>query len=360
MAISSDSHVLVLFCGDPAYDSRTTKYIRAFGQIQVAIRNGISWSVHSHGRFLSNWIHWSVQTLRQVKDQPPAVLVVMDIFSVPVALLSGLPFFFDCREINAGVHAFRRSPFKRWFWGLMEKLAFRKSIGITTVNHALADHFCRIYSRDTHILLNLPLHTTISGLSGRQMAGLPDQAWVWVYQGAILPGRGIETLIAWIQTRPTDEWLLLIGPAPASLIQQTPQNKIRFTGPLPQERLLEYTSLGNAGLMLIDPSATSYRLSLPNKFFEYLFAGLPVISSRLPVVETILNQYQCGLIAETGADLNLAADQLRKTPDTFIMGTRRACQSFRPEEAVSDLSGWITRQLTLSGLSDILPENNRI
>ena len=40
----------------------------------------------------------------------------------------------------------------------------------------------------------------------------------------------------------------------------------------------------------------------PNKFFEYLALGLPVISRELPEAERILKEGKCGLIAKTGGE----------------------------------------------------------
>lgn len=328
----------------------------ALEQISLPVIFSVPWPVQSNGRFIFKWSVWFLKTLLQVRKQRPVAIVAMDVFSVPVALLSGLPFFFDCREINAGVHAFRKSAFRRFFWGLMEKLAFRKALGVTTVNQSLADHFLAVYNRQTHLLLNLPVFLSPSTPPRRNQVGLPDNAWVWVHQGVLLPGRGIESLIGWIKTRPDDEYLLLIGPAPVSLVQSVDHPRIRFCGPVPQDRLLGFTRLGNAGLMLIDTTSLSYRLSLPNKFFEYLFAGLPVISSRLPAIEPYLTTFRCGLMVSGITDLSAAADQVKADVKPFIEGTRQASQSLNPAEAILILSDWIRAQLTLSELSHILPE----
>jgi glycosyltransferase involved in cell wall biosynthesis len=65
------------------------------------------------------------------------------------------------------------------------------------------------------------------------------------------------------------------------------------------------------------PYAAKAKMSLPNKAFEYFFAGLPVVSSLRGELESLLEEHQCGLIYDPNKpnDLlhklrGLAADQV--------------------------------------------------
>jgi glycosyltransferase involved in cell wall biosynthesis len=65
---------------------------------------------------------------------------------------------------------------------------------------------------------------------------------------------------------------------------------------------------------LIEPSCLSYELTLPNKLFEYVAAGLPVLASDLPVMGDFVQRYGVGLLTDA-ADPNDIADKLRRILD---------------------------------------------
>jgi glycosyltransferase involved in cell wall biosynthesis len=57
----------------------------------------------------------------------------------------------------------------------------------------------------------------------------------------------------------------------------------------------------------------NYRYSLPNKLFDYIAAGIPVIASNLPETGEIINDNNCGLIIGkvTPEDLSIAFSELK-------------------------------------------------
>ena len=51
-----------------------------------------------------------------------------------------------------------------------------------------------------------------------------------------------------------------------------------------------------AGLALIQPACLSYSLSLPNKLFEYVAAGLPILAAEVPVIRAFVEEHGAGLV----------------------------------------------------------------
>jgi glycosyltransferase involved in cell wall biosynthesis len=73
------------------------------------------------------------------------------------------------------------------------------------------------------------------------------------------------------------------------------QSKVTFIDALPYDQMMGYTTQTFLGLIFekIDVS-DEHRFSLPNKFFDYLLAGIPVLSSEAPEIKRIIEEYNVG------------------------------------------------------------------
>jgi len=77
------------------------------------------------------------------------------------------------------------------------------------------------------------------------------------------------------------------------------ENKVIFIPTLPWDSLMKYTKSADIGICMEKDTNLSYRYSLPNKLFDYIAAGLPVIASDLPETGRILREFKCGIIVES-------------------------------------------------------------
>ncbi len=77
------------------------------------------------------------------------------------------------------------------------------------------------------------------------------------------------------------------------------------------------------GLSLIEPIYFSYRFSLPNKLFEYMMMGIPVIASDIPEQKNIVETYNIGFVAKLD-DPESVAEHMLKMDEMPYYGMAKA------------------------------------
>ena len=140
---------------------------------------------------------------------------------------------------------------------------------------------------------------------------LPSPEPVAVYAGGLMPGRGLEQAIDALPLAHGVR-LRLVGPGPpgyaASLRERAARlgvsDRLELRPPVPPGELPAELADAAFGLSLIQPICESYVLTLPNKLFEYLAAGLPVLTSDVPVSADFVRRHGVGEVvpaADTAA-----------------------------------------------------------
>ena len=75
------------------------------------------------------------------------------------------------------------------------------------------------------------------------------------------------------------------------------QSRIIITGLIPHEKAMIYSSSFDIGLLLFEDTPWT-RYSLPNKLFEYMALGIPIIATDIPNLRHIIKKNNCGLITK--------------------------------------------------------------
>ena len=98
-------------------------------------------------------------------------------------------------------------------------------------------------------------------------------------------------------------------------------DKVFFIPKQPMEKLLAFTAMADIGLTLDKDSNLNYKYSLPNKLFDYIRAGLPVLATDLVEVKKIVEGYSIGKITPSLStnDLAKTMNEMINDADSFAM-----------------------------------------
>ena len=185
-----------------------------------------------------------------------------------------------------------------------ESFLIRFAGSVINVSDSIANEYSRLYNiPKPHLVLNCPnYHEQPNRNLFRENLGIrPDQT-IFLYQGGLSKGRGIELLLEAFSDLDTDKNVLVcMGYGPLEgLVQEKAQqqNTVFFHTAVTPDALLKYTSSADYGVSFIEDSCLSYRYCLPNKMFEYLMAGLPVLTSNLFEMKRLVETEGVGIVAE--------------------------------------------------------------
>jgi glycosyltransferase involved in cell wall biosynthesis len=209
---------------------------------------------------------------------------------------------YDSHEYFTGVPELNGRPFVKWVWKSIERNIFPRLKHVITVSDSIAELYNKEYGVHPLVIRNLsPLSVDIMPLTRAEL-GIPNSHFILIIQGGgINIDKGGEELIDAV--RMTENVSLIIagsGDALTDLKFRAGKfnlgDRIRFFPKMPWKELMRLTKSADAGLSLEKDTNLNYRYSLPNKLFDYISAGIPVIAGDLPEIRKIIELYQCGLI----------------------------------------------------------------
>lgn len=210
---------------------------------------------------------------------------------------------YDSHEYFTGVPEIQHRPLVKKTWEKIEKLIFPKLKNVFTVNQSIADIYKNKYNVEVKVLRNLPFKNIIEKTQTKQSLKLPLNKSIIILQGAgINIDRGAEELLEAIAIS-DNLFLCIVGSGDVIEIlkkrscSEDLRNKVLFTGKLNYSDMMQYTMNSTVGVSLDKDTNINYRLSLPNKIFDYVKADIPVVCSNLIEVAAIVNQFQIGLIS---------------------------------------------------------------
>ena len=216
----------------------------------------------------------------------------------------GKELVYDTHEFYTEVPELVRRPRTRAVWLAIERWIFPGLRTVITVNQSIADQYHARYGNAVQVVRNIPMHRELGPLTSRAELRLPMDKRILVMQGAgINVDRGAEEAVLAMRDLPNC-LLVVIGGGDAwpvlqrLVIEHRLEERVLLLGKMPYEQMMAYTRNADLGLTLDKDTNLNYRYSLPNKLFDYLHAGIPVLATDLPEVAGIVRANNCGVVLQ--------------------------------------------------------------
>jgi glycosyltransferase involved in cell wall biosynthesis len=188
---------------------------------------------------------------------------------------------------------------------LLENYLIKFALDVITVSDSIAKEYQRIYKiSKPHVVLNCPNYKDVKRKNiFREVFPIRENQVIFLYQGGLGLGRGIEILMDTFLSFEQDRIVIIFmgsGSLEYKILEKAEQSKTIFFHPaVSPEILLNYTSSADYGVLFYEDNCLNHRYCSPNKIFEYLMAGLPVLTSNLFEMKRLVETDGIGIVAES-------------------------------------------------------------
>lgn len=195
------------------------------------------------------------------------------------------------------------------------KLMMPRCDAVITVSPPLAPELQKRYGgRPAVIVRNMPPYQLPrSGERIRQALGLGPESGIALYQGNFQLDRGLDVLMEASRHIAPQHRIVIMGKdlthgEIAKLVEQAGVGeRFKILPAVPYEDLIEWTASADLGLIIYRPShSPNVKYCLPNKIFEYLMAGIPVLATSLDAVADLLATYDAGTVVPSVDPIEVA------------------------------------------------------
>jgi glycosyltransferase involved in cell wall biosynthesis len=225
-----------------------------------------------------------------------------------------IPRIYDAHELFTELKEVVARPGVHRAWTHIERRSVPRFKWGYTVSESIAAEFKKRYDVNYETIRNVPV-----------LAELPAAAVTEkfiLYQGAVNEARGFEYLV------PAMQWVdckLVIcgdgnfmGQLKALLKEHRAENKVELKGMLSPAELRLFSQKAYMGVAVAENTGLNQFLALPNKFFDYIHAGLPQVTMNYPEYRKINSQYEVALLIDDLAPQRIAQAINNLLDDTVL------------------------------------------
>ena len=268
----------------------------------------------------------------------------------PVAARLGVPFVYDSHELwsqrTRHKHSRLYHLLNRAWHARVERRWVPRAAAVVTVSPAIARYLADRFGIDrVHFVPNVPpMESPERRLELRHLPGaetIPDDAPILLHIGLYVNDRGIEQVMDALRSLPGLHFVLLGAGDRADLARRQAlalgvHDRVHPLARVPASDVVAYARSATIAAVPVIGNALSYTWALPNKLFQSMAAGLPVVASDLPEIGAVVRDADAGLLVDSRRPEAIAAAVRRLLDDASL----RARMGENGRRAVADRYNW--------------------
>lgn len=307
-------------------------------RIATAVRQFPAWLGHraAMAGYWSNPVHRAA--LRETTALRPTLIHANDWVTLPVAVFAAkqfnCPVLYDSHEFATGEYEERMSW--RWFFQrfikAVEERHIHKANRVLTVSAGIAQELQSLYAlpRPPAVVRNMPHYLELP------LRKPTDRIQV-LYHGRLHASRGLEALLDSVPLWQADRHFVIRGPGPKdylAALQRRVQklrvtDRVSFAQSVAAESLIPLANQADIGVVPARYDSIQNRFSLPNKLFEYVMAGLAIVSSPADEIAGLVRRFALGEVSSDLAPESVAASVNRLTPERILAAKEASLKAAR-------------------------------
>lgn len=255
------------------------------------------------------YIEWRHRLINAYSREPLQIIHCHDLeplwIAVDLKMKTRAKLVYDAHELETERNGSR--GIRRALSRFQEKYLMPYVDHLITVSPSIRDWYAQRYpNKPISLVRNIPqvVGSRSNSVALRKSLQIPDKALLFLYLGALNKGRGIEAILQGFEGPGVRHHVLFMGSGPfVSKIKSYSGRcrRIHYLPPVQPNEVISYARGADVGLCLTEDSCLNHRYCLPNKLFEYLLSGLPVVASNLPDKAQIIRDYKGGWVIEPNA-----------------------------------------------------------